>query len=160
MIKKVLVEYEQSESAIKNKIKPPSRGHESDSGWDIFMPENLVLPPQSRITISLEVKFALLPISIPISEFVHLSMEAQIRPKSGLSKSGLDVELGTIDNGYRNFVGATVSNTTMKKMVIQQNTKICQIVFVPIFTNVALIPTTIDSDTDRGENGFGSTGLE
>ena len=148
------VMFEQSPEAKAKGIHAPSKGNSTDSGFDIFCPCDLVLSPGERKTVGLAIKFKLLE-----GEFGSISMEAQIRPKSGRSKGGFDVELGTIDNGYRNYVGATITNTTNKDYAITKNEKICQIVFVPVFNNVQLVDGHVDATTERALGGFGSTGL-
>ena len=161
MKKKILIEFEQSEYAIKEDVNPPCKGHATDSGFDIFNPRTFLLDPGQRITINLEVRFKLLEKPIYIADnFCQIIMEAQIRPKSGRSKNGIDVELGTIDNGYRGFVGATITNTTKLDEIIYKNEKICQIVFAPICNNIELAKSKIDNDTARGDGGFGSTTLK
>lgn len=148
--------YEQSEEAIANGINPPSYAHELDSGMDIYSPEYFLLGPGERTTINLQVKF-----DIPTTFLGDsLGVELQVRPKSGRSKAGLEISLGTIDQGYRNFVGATIHNYSKQGVTIQENEKLCQIVVVPVFNNVTLLKGQVNADTDRGLGGFGSTGLK
>jgi dUTP pyrophosphatase len=150
--------YQQSDEALKNKINPPQKAYFSDSGFDIFSPIDFELYPNERKTIDLQVKFELLSFqNIPV---VSIGMEAMIRPKSGRTKSGLDIKIGTIDNTYRGYVGATVVNTTKNLIKIQKNEKICQIVFMPVFNSVKIIPGKVKENTDRSTGGFGSTGLK
>jgi dUTP pyrophosphatase len=155
----MIVKFEQSDSAAKNKIKIPERAHGRDSGYDIYCPVTVTLQPHERITIDLQIKFEL-PEYIWTNDNGHkLGVEAMIRPKSGRSKAGLDVEIGTIDNPYRGSCGCTVTNTTTVPITIEANHKICQIVFMPVFQHVELHPGNVSADTDRGEGGFGHTGL-
>jgi len=149
--------FQQSDEAVKSGINIPSKANSTDSGFDIFSPEDFLLNPKERTTINLQIRFALIQSQdIPLP---GLGLEAQIRPKSGLSKKGIDVEIGTIDNGYRGWIGVTITNTTGQSIGIKKNTKICQLVFTPIFNNIYLSLGTVSEETERGTGGFGSSGL-
>lgn len=154
----MIITYEQSPEAIAAGINAPAKAHERDSGFDIFSPQSIRLFPGERITVDLQVRFALQQQCTNIG-IGTIGVEALIRPKSGRSKNGLDVELGTIDNGYRGYTGATITNTTNKEFIIEQNEKLCQIVFAPVFQGVQLVNAEVSTDTERGESGFGDSGL-
>lgn len=149
-------------NAQVNGVITPCKGHFNDSGIDIFTTESFVLKHGERKTISLHLRFAL---EFPwYMKFLHLlfglGIEAQVRPKSGRTLNGIDVALGTIDEGYRNFTGATIINLSGKTQKFEAGEKICQIVFVPTFNRVKLVEGKVDTNTSRGLGGFGSTGLK
>ncbi len=82
-----------------------------------------------------------------------------IVPRSGTNLSGdLLVLTGVIDNGYRGELYALVHNLNHSKAVgISEGAAVCQLVLLPccVFPIEAVLEL---SDTDRGANGFGSTG--
>lgn len=84
--------------------------------------------------------------------------EAVIRPRSGLTSNGVDNGIGTIDADYRGEVKACVINNTGGDLQIKNLERICQMKIQKAeqfeFEAVKEI-----SETERGENGFGSTGL-
>lgn len=87
--------------------------------------------------------------------------EMQIRMRSGLTKGhGLIMSngVGTIDCGYRGEVRALVSNLGNHNFIVKPGDRIvqCKIAIVPKFK---LVTTNELSVTDRGEGGFGSTGI-
>lgn len=144
-------------SAMTNVHKPEYAHPDSDSGFDIYSPVSVRILPNERVTVDLAVKF-----DIPRPwwmKLLGLSVELQVRPKSGRSKAGIEVSLGTIDNGYRNFIGATIHNYSNEEIEIKANQKICQVVVMPVFTRVKLIKGVVNADTKRGLGGFGSSGL-
>lgn len=142
-------------------VVAPSKGHQTDSGFDIFTSESFVLKHGERRTIPLQVRFALeFPWYMKFMHLFGIGIEAQVRPKSGRSKNGIEISLGTIDEGYRNFTGATVANFSGAKQKFEAGEKICQIVFVPVFNRVTLKEGTVSTETSRGLGGFGSTGLK
>lgn len=83
----------------------------------------------------------------------------QIRPRSGLaSKSGVYAILGTIDSDYRGEVGAILCNNTNEDFKINKGDRIAQAVIAPVI--IAKWNKVEDlSKTERGEKGFGSTGV-
>lgn len=86
--------------------------------------------------------------------------EAQIRPRSGLSKKGLQVSLGTIDDDYRDNIMVTLNNTGKEIIVIKHKQRIAQMSLKPVwyFEWQIVSDLSINPDSDR-VGGFGSTGL-
>jgi dUTP pyrophosphatase len=84
--------------------------------------------------------------------------EAQIRPKSGISNSGILCQFGTIDQSYRGDLQVILVNLTTNDYLIRKGQKIAQLVIVPVITPELEEVSKLDS-TDRGSNGFGSSGL-
>ena len=83
--------------------------------------------------------------------------EAVIRPRSGLSKMGIVVATGTIDADFRGEVKACITNNTGGDFDIKNLERICQ---MKIQKAERFEFEAVDelSETERGENGFGSTG--
>lgn len=84
--------------------------------------------------------------------------EAVIRPRSGLSKKGIDETIGTIDFDYRGEVMACVVNNSKEDFRVYDGDRICQIVIREV-PKVKLIEVSELSKTERGEGGFGHTGI-
>jgi len=137
-----------------NKIKEnailPHYAHEGDAGVDLYSAENYVLRPGQITLVSTGIKLA-----------IPKGYEAQIRPKSGLALNhGISVcnSPGTIDSGYRGEIGVITINHSKEEFKIEKGTKIAQMVFNKI--EKAEFEEVKDLDnTKRGQNGFGSTGL-
>ena len=88
--------------------------------------------------------------------------EAQVRPRSGLAlKKGVTVlnSPGTIDADYRGEVGVILINLSNEDFVIENGERIAQLVFAKVEQAQWLEVETL-SDTNRGEGGFGSTGVK
>jgi dUTP pyrophosphatase len=93
---------------------------------------------------------------------LHLELpvgyEAQVRGRSGLAiREGLVVALGTIDADYRGEINAIVFNLSDKDIIIKPNQRICQLIICK-YEKIELTLGEL-SDTKRGSNGFGSTGV-
>ena len=146
-------------------VKSPLRAHDSDSGFDLFSPYEFTLKPDERATIPMGVKFEIkTPAFIKLLKFlgVPLLVEGQVRPKSGRSKAGYEVSLGTVDNQYRGGVGVTIHNYSKKKIKFAKDEKLAQIVFALVFSSskFGLIPGEVSESTERGQKGFGSSGVK
>lgn len=84
--------------------------------------------------------------------------EAVIRPRSGLTKIAVDNGIGTIDHGYTGEVKACVINNGEDAFEIKKGDRICQ---MAIRRAPKVIFKVVDelSETSRGANGFGSSGM-
>lgn len=131
----------------------PTYAYPSDSGFDLCSVEKIIIPPNSRVAVPTGLKF----------QFDE-NHELQIRPKSGLALNmGLTVlnSPGTIDHGYTGEVKVIVFNTNNQHMIIEKGMKIGQAVLCPVINGKYVIFEEVESldDKDRGDNGFGSTGI-
>ena len=87
--------------------------------------------------------------------------EGQIRPRSGLAyKHGITClnTPGTIDCDYRGEIQVLLVNHGQEPFKIERGMRIAQMVIAP-FIQVGISETSLANKTDRGEGGFGSTGV-
>lgn len=113
--------------------------------------EPVVLKPGER---------KLIPIGIQIS--IPHGFEGQVRPRSGLAiKHGITMvnSPGTIDSDYRGEVMVVAINHSSEPFVFNHGDRIAQLVVAPV-TQVRVVQVDELSSTDRGEGGFGSTGVK
>ena len=128
----------------------PYKAHKEDAGMDLFSIEDKTLKPMERKLIHTGIK-----IELP------KNTEAQIRPRSGLAlKNGITVlnTPGTIDEGYRGEIGIILINLSKEEFRVEKGMKIAQMVIKPII-NINVEVTRELSESSRGEDGFGSTGI-
>jgi dUTP pyrophosphatase len=130
----------------------PSYAYESDSGFDLYSTEEVVLNPFER-------KLVPTGLSFDIPE----GYEIQVRTKSGLAiKQGLMVlnSPGTVDQGYTGEVKVILLNVSNEQQKIHKKMKIAQGVLCSVESGkkVSLVEDDFE-DKDRGSNGFGSTGI-
>ena len=88
--------------------------------------------------------------------------EAQIRPRSGLAlRNGITMlnSPGTIDADYRGEIKVIAINHGQEEFLVNYGDRIAQMVIAPV---VQLPINRVDEldETDRGEGGFGSTGIQ
>jgi dUTP pyrophosphatase len=142
----------------------PERAHDSDAGFDLkargfVLPHELKredcrdlfpLLPKGRILARTGVWIALKP-----------GWEAQIRPRSGLAlKKGITIvnSPGTIDSEYRGEIGVILHNSGEDVIEFRAGDKVAQMVIKRV-PEVSLTQVKDLNDTQRGDGGFGSTGV-
>jgi dUTP pyrophosphatase len=131
----------------------PKYAYPSDSGFDLHAAEEVIIGPFGR---------ALIPTGLKVS--FEEGYEIQVRPKSGLAiKQGLTVlnTPGTIDQGYTGEIQVIVFNTNNTTVTIPKGMKVGQGVLCPVVQGkyVSIEQVGQVEDKDRGNNGFGSTGV-
>jgi dUTP diphosphatase len=88
-------------------------------------------------------------------------VECQVRPRSGLAlKHGITLpnSPGTIDPDYRGELGVILQNSGREPYRVERGERVAQLVFHR-FLAPNPVEVTAVSDTERGEGGFGSTGV-
>lgn len=101
--------------------------------------------------------------AIPTGLFMEIpeGYEVQVRPRSGLAlKHGITVlnAPGTIDSDYRGEVKVILINHSFEAFTIQNGDRIAQIVVARVH-RLPFVEVDDLSATERGEGGFGSTGV-
>lgn len=126
----------------------PKRGTPGCSGYDLHALDGYYLQPgrthvfHSGVSIELPVGY-----------------EAQVRPRSSMSRRGLLVHLGTVDQDYRGIIGATVTNLSTDAQRIDPDDRVAQLVIARVeHMPWVLVGEGQLSETKRGTGGFGSTG--
>lgn len=140
---------------IKMKIKLfdknciPFKRYTGDAGWDLKarIPQKLVLYPLKPVTV---------PTGVAVE--IPFGYVGDIRPRSGLAKKGVTVQYGTIDATYRGEIEVTLINLSDTVIVVEPYERIAQLVVTPILDNELLEVVESLSETERGADGFGSTG--
>lgn len=124
----------------------PEKAHKEDAGFDLRTPVDvLVLPHDSKI----------------IDTGVHIEIPygyvGFIKSKSGLNVNDGILCEGVIDSGYTGSIVAKLYNNSSHQKMFKAGDKITQIVILPI-PEVEIVEADKLDATDRGNNGFGSTG--
>ncbi len=131
----------------------PKYNYDGDSGFDFYSIQDVVIPPLSR---------ALVPTGLSFQ--IPEGCEMQIRSKSGLAiNQGLMVlnSPGTVDQGYISEIKIIVFNTNQTEFKVTKGMKIAQGVIAPVMCGkfISIDEINVINQTDRGSNGFGSTGI-
>lgn len=128
--------------------KLPTFKHLTDAGADVSSIEKVTIEPGGFATIR-----------TGLSVELKVGHELQFRPRSGLSSKGILGVFGTVDAGYRGEIKGIIYNFSKEPFTIESGDRIAQVVVKPTeivtFTEVKNL-----SESDRGEGGFGSTGVK
>ena len=140
----------------------PSKVRHTDAGFDLFATEDIYLYPGQSGKTPLNVR-----LKLPQNTY------AEITTKSGLGSRGHAVRAGIIDEEYRGVINVIHANVALiegldeeglplmftQPLVIKKGEKLAQLIMHP-YNNAYFIEQVeqIDTNTSRGEGGFGSTG--
>lgn len=125
----------------------PVRAHKTDAGIDLLTPVDVVIKSNSSAVIDTGVHIA-----IPEGYF------GKLESKSGLNVNHNVVCLGgVIDCGYTGSIKVKLYNLGDEPMTFKRGNKVVQLIIQPCLLPDLLVVDSL-GDTERGDNGFGSTG--
>lgn len=135
---------------MKIKLDPgaymPERAHVLDAGLDLRTPVDVVIPAGGSAVVDTGVHVA-----------IPMGYVGMLKSKSGLNiKNGITSE-GVIDAGYTGAIVAKLYNNGDDDKELKAGQKVTQLVIIPIATPELELVTVLP-ETERGGNGFGSTG--
>lgn len=128
----------------------PSYQTEGSAGMDLTIVESIELAPLERKLARTGLRMAL-----------PSGFEAQIRPRSGLAlKKGISMvnTPGTIDSDYRGEIGIILINFSDTTVVLEKGERVAQMVVQKVEQIKPVLVQSLE-ETERGEGGFGSTGI-
>tara|TARA_B110000196_G_scaffold5230_1_gene4643 strand:- start:274 stop:708 length:435 start_codon:yes stop_codon:yes gene_type:complete len=137
----------------KSQHNSPAYATSQSAGLDLRanLTESIILNPLCRILIKTGL-------------FIELpeGYEAQVRPRSGLAyKKGITVlnSPGTIDADYRGEIGVILVNLSKEEFIIENGERVAQMVIAKHEQASWIEVETLDV-SERGDGGFGSTGVK
>lgn len=156
----------------------PTRAYGVSAGLDIYAAETVFIEPQEKMLLATDIA-----VDIPEGYVGLLTSRSGVS-----SKTHLVVETGKIDAGYNGHMKVNIKNdlvvltpngtatnnimnieggmiTTEPKRdfcigsyAVNKGDKIAQLVIVPIVTPEVNVVEGFESESERGTNGFGSSG--
>lgn len=132
----------------ENAKKTFGKSHASDFGYDLGVDIEVHIPPMSSMLIPTGVR-----VQIPEGYGGLI-----IGRSSTNTRHNLTVITGVIDSGYRGELLINVYNNSshhIKK--VKERQRLAQLIVQPMYTGEVSFTSTL-SDSNRGDNGFGSTG--
>lgn len=124
----------------------PSRGHRTDAGLDLRTPKVVTVPAYGNATVDTGVHVAL----------PH-GCAGLLVSKSGLNVKHDVTSTGLIDEEYTGSIVVKVYNHGGEDYVFEAGDKVTQLVVIPVVCE-PLEQVAAFNRTERGGNGFGSTG--
>ena len=149
--------------------KLPSKVRQSDAGFDLYATSDIAIYPGQIVKHPLNIR-----LELPMNTW------AEITTKSGLGSKGQLVYAGVIDEEYRGIPHVIMTNLRMRKqsetiplhqdgspflvdndepIIIKKGEKVAQLIMNPYnsFFYIEQVDS-VNTETSRGEGGFGSTG--
>tara|TARA_B110000858_G_scaffold189634_1_gene236611 strand:+ start:537 stop:968 length:432 start_codon:yes stop_codon:yes gene_type:complete len=126
----------------------PHRGSQGAVGYDLVATQGCVILPGQRGLVPTGLSLELPP-----------GTYGRVAPRSGLAvKNGLDVGAGVIDPDYRGEIKVVLFNFDKEPFLVKPGYRVAQLVIEKCETPEVVEVNKLKT-TDRGEGGFGSTGI-
>ncbi len=134
---------------IDKEVKLPGYAYEHDAAFDLPSREDVVVLPGEKKIVKTGLKMM-----IPKG---HVGL---IWDRSGLAaKKSIHCMAGVIDSGYRGEIGVVLINLGKEEFAIEKNMRIAQLLIQPVMQPKITEVEELD-DSERGEGGFGSSGMK
>ena len=134
---------------LSHYAKLPCYKHSGDSGMDVCSIEDVAILPHS---------FA--KIATGIAAEIPDGYEIQVRPRSGMQcVKGIVGAWGTVDSQYRGEICVALYNHTDYIYEVHSGDRIAQLVLAPVTHAEIEQVEWLYTNTERGTDGFGSTGV-
>lgn len=131
--------------------KVPTRGSDSAAGYDLYAATEvkIIIYPHSTLMISTG-----LSLELPDGYFGAIFARSGLASKQGLRPANC---VGVVDSDYRGEVKVALHNDTDLVQSFEAGDRIAQLVLLP-YVEMTFVETEELTETERGEDGFGSTG--
>tara|TARA_R110000868_G_scaffold32726_5_gene119188 strand:- start:70 stop:648 length:579 start_codon:yes stop_codon:yes gene_type:complete len=160
-----LVLYRNHENTYQNLVKKDN--YHGDSGIDIYMPNEVIIPAHSQVKVRLGLHAAVrkkTKMNFPGSRDYCVMESASffLLPRSSISKTPLRLSnsIGLIDSGYRGELLVYLDNISDEDYCIKQGDRLFQLVNASLspFSQIIENETEPEDETERGAGGHGSSG--
>ena len=149
---KIVLEIRSKAEEYKMKItldkgaKIPTRAHSTDAGLDLYARDTQIIPAKESAVFDTGVH-----VELPEGTAGFLKSKSGLNTRHGITSEGV------IDVGYTGSIVAKLYNHSGTDYKVNAGDKITQLVIVPILTPELELVEALE-ETQRGNNGFGSTG--
>lgn len=136
---------------LNENAKVPTRGSEYAAGYDLYAAtvNDVDIAPHSTVKIGTGIS-----VELPNGTFGAIFARSGLATKKGLRPANA---VGIIDSDYRGEIIVALHNDTNEDKNIKAGERIAQLIVIPFIAVEFNITDTLDA-TERGDNGFGSTG--
>ncbi|ESN96684.1 hypothetical protein HELRODRAFT_68359 [Helobdella robusta] len=134
---------------LSDNAHTPTKGSKLAAGYDLKSAYDYIVEPHGKTLVLTDLQIAL-----------PSGCYGRIAPRSGLAaKNFIDVGAGVIDEDYRGNVGVLLFNFGKDEFKVSKGDRIAQLILERIFLPDLVECKSLD-ETDRGSNGFGSSGSQ
>ena len=139
---------------VREGAKVPERGSKFAAGYDLSacIPdmESVIIHPGETVKIPTGLAFA-----YPEGYFGAVCARSGLATKCGLAPAK---KIGILDEDYRGEVFIALHNHSSETQVVNHGNRIAQLILLP-YLNVDFVESDKLDETERGEGGFGSSGV-
>ena len=129
----------------------PTRGSEQAAGWDLYSNNKEAVTINAHATVMIGTGLSM---AIPDGYFGAIYARSGLATKQGLRPANC---VGVVDSDYRGELIVSLHNDTNEAKVVNPHERIAQLVVMP-YLEVSFTEQERLDETQRGDNGFGSTG--
>lgn len=129
--------------------KLPTKAHSADAGWDLYSVDEYVIEPGQTVKVDTGLNF-----SLPTGTFGAIYARSGLATNSGLRPANC---VGVCDSGYTNNYIVPLYNDSNTTRVVHKHDRIAQLI-IQNYVDVSLEETDHLEATERGADGFGSSG--
>lgn len=135
---------------INKNAEVPKKSNKDDACYDVKSVINATIQPGKTIKVNTGL----------CSEFSK-EWELQVRSRSGLASKGIQIanSPGCVDSSYRGEICVLLYNSTSEPFIVNIGDRIAQFKFSRVYEMEFKVVEEL-SNTDRGQGGFGSTGVK
>ena len=132
---------------IISDVKLPKKAYSTDCGLDCFLPEEITIEPGETKCVGLG-----FGIEVPTG------YATMFIPRSSTAKKGLIIQTSVVDCGYKGEVHLIITNASRISYHFNKDDRLCSMITYKILEEELEEVKNFNSDSERGENGLGSTG--
>lgn len=136
---------------LSSNAKMPTKGSEEAAGLDLYAANDSIIVIQPHSTVLIPTDIA---IEIPRGMFGGIFARSGLASKRGLRPANC---VGVIDSDYRGNITVALHNDTDEAKAIEEGERIAQLIIMPYVMPELKVVKEL-SDTERGSDGFGSSG--
>ena len=136
-----------------NLAKVPTHGSEYAAGYDLYAATSYDVTIEPHKTVKFDTG---LRIELPTGTFGAIYARSGLSTKQGLRPANA---CGIIDSDFRGNIIVALHNDTNDNQLVPVGSRIAQLIVTPYIT-ADFVEVDELSDTERGEGGFGSTGIK
>ena len=131
----------------------PTRGSACAAGYDLYAATDYDIWLKPHQTVKIDTGLA---IAFPNGYFGAIFARSGLATKQGLRPANC---VGVIDSDYRGPVIVALHNDSDEPQLVPARSRVAQLVIVPFYETPIIEVDELD-ETERGDGGFGSTGLQ
>lgn len=137
---------------VRENAKIPTYGTLAAAGADLYacIDDNIELKPGETKLISTGIS-----LEVPTGYAGLIYARSGLATKKGLAPAN---KVGVVDSDYRGEIMVSLHNHSNEERVIEPFERIAQFIITPYLKASFVEVDKLDDDTERGSNGFGSTG--